>query len=237
MLIHINFWGQEILILDEEKNPIRNVAVFNSKNTKSTLSNSEGFVNLSRFEKTELLTMQHPNYKEKKIVKKLIQSTVQLEKNNKLLQTINLKENKNSNNITNVAEKKIFISSAEIRELNVVSTADLLEKKGGISVQKSQMGGGSPNIRGFEANKVLLMIDGVRLNNAIYRSGHLQNIITIDEYMLEDVEVIFGPSSVFFFLETKYRQSQLKLDRRLGAGEGKRENLPRQKGKRESARP
>ena len=57
MLIHINFWGQEILILDEEKNPIRNVAVFNSKNTKSTLSNSEGFVNLSRFEKTELLTM------------------------------------------------------------------------------------------------------------------------------------------------------------------------------------
>ncbi|RPG58004.1 MAG: hypothetical protein CBD51_005780 [Flavobacteriales bacterium TMED191] len=198
MLIHINFWGQEILILDEEKNPITNVAVFNSKNTKSALSNSEGFVNLSRFEKTELLTMQHPNYEEKKIVKKLIQSTVQLEKSNKLLQTINLKENKNINNITNVAEKKIFISSAEIRELNVVSTADLLEKKGGISVQKSQMGGGSPNIRGFEANKVLLMLDGVRLNNAIYRSGHLQNIITVDEYMLEDIEVIFGPSSVLY---------------------------------------
>ena len=42
------------------------------------------------------------------------------------------------------------------------------------------------------------MVDGVRLNNAIYRSGHLQNIITVDEYMLEDIEVIFGPSSVLF---------------------------------------
>ena len=60
------------------------------------------------------------------------------------------------------------------------------------------MGGGSPNIRGFEANKVLLMLDGVRLNNAIYRSGHLQNIISIDEYSLDDIEIIFGPSSVLY---------------------------------------
>ena len=65
-------------------------------------------------------------------------------------------------------------------------------------MQKSQLGGGSPNIRGFEANKILLMLDGVRLNNAIYRSGHLQNLITIDENMLDDVEIIFGPSSVLY---------------------------------------
>ena len=58
------------------------------------------------------------------------------------------------------------------------------------------MEGGSPNIRGFEANKILLVVDGVRLNNAIYRSGHVQNIISIDESVLEDVAVTFGPSSV-----------------------------------------
>ena len=194
----LNFFGQEVLILDEENNPISNVAVFNSEKTKSILSNYEGFVNLSRFKKREILIMQHPNFVEKKIAKKLISSTIQLIRNNKVLKVVELKENKNSNNIKNVAEKKIFISSSEIRELNVATNADLLEKKGGVSVQRSQLGGGSPNIRGFEANKVLLMLDGVRLNNAIYRSGHLQNIITIDEYMLEDVEVIFGPSSVLY---------------------------------------
>ena len=35
-------------------------------------------------------------------------------------------------------------------------------------------------MRGFEANRVLLVVDGIRMNNAIYRSGHLQNAITVD---------------------------------------------------------
>ena len=63
-------------------------------------------------------------------------------------------------------------------------------------MQKSQSGGGSPLIRGFEANRVLLVIDGVRMNNAIYRSGHVHNAISIDANSLERTEVIFGPSSV-----------------------------------------
>ena len=36
----------------------------------------------------------------------------------------------------------------------------------------------------------------IRLNNAIYRSGHLQNAITIDPNSIERVEVIYGSSSV-----------------------------------------
>ena len=34
------------------------------------------------------------------------------------------------------------------------------------------------------------------MNNAIYRSGHLQNAITIDPHNIERVEVTFGSSSV-----------------------------------------
>ena len=82
-------------------------------------------------------------------------------------------------------------------ELDLPQTsADLLYYGGEIRIQKSQGAGGSPVIRGFEANRVLLVIDGVRMNNAIYRSGHLQNAITIDPYALERTEIIFGPSSV-----------------------------------------
>ena len=115
-----------------------------------------------------------------------------------LLDNIVITDTKNNNNIKNSSEKKIYISSEEIKEIHGTTTADLLEKKGGVSVQRSQLGGGSPNIRGFEANRVLLMIDGVRLNNAIYRSGHLQNIITVDEFILNDIEIVFGPSSVLY---------------------------------------
>ena len=53
-------------------------------------------------------------------------------------------------------------------------------------------------MRGFEANKVLIVVDGVRMNNAIYRGGHLQDLITLDPNMLERTEVIFGPSSTIY---------------------------------------
>ncbi|MFK7932796.1 MAG: TonB-dependent receptor [Saprospiraceae bacterium] len=90
------------------------------------------------------------------------------------------------------------ISRKQIEFLNPQTTADALEKQAGVFVQKSQMGGGSPVIRGFEANKVLLVLDGVRLNNAIYRNGHLQNAITVDPSILERIEVIFGPGSLTY---------------------------------------
>ncbi len=73
---------------------------------------------------------------------------------------------------------------------------DALEKESGLYVQKSQMGGGSPIMRGFEANRVLLVVDGVKMNNAIYRSGHLQNSLSIDPLLLERVELIYGPGSL-----------------------------------------
>lgn len=90
------------------------------------------------------------------------------------------------------------ITSKDIRLNNSQTSADLLEKNGNLFVQKSQMGGGSPIIRGFEANRVLLVVDGVRMNNAIYRNGHLQNSITIDPAILEQAEVIFGPGSLTY---------------------------------------
>ena len=63
-------------------------------------------------------------------------------------------------------------------------------------VQQSQQGGGSPILRGFEANRILLVVDGVRLNNAIYRSGHLQNALTVDPFAVRSVEVRHGAGSV-----------------------------------------
>ena len=78
------------------------------------------------------------------------------------------------------------------------NAADALAATPGVFVQKSQMGGGSPIIRGFEANRVLLVVDGVRMNNIIYRSGHLQNAITVDAQGLEQLEVIFGPGSLMY---------------------------------------
>jgi len=78
------------------------------------------------------------------------------------------------------------------------NTGDVLINSGAVFVQKSQQGGSSPVIRGFEASRILLMVDGVRMNTAIFRAGHLQNIITVDNMMLDRLEVLYGPSSTLY---------------------------------------
>lgn len=97
-----------------------------------------------------------------------------------------------------VARQIEVIKQKDIEFLSPSTSADILQNSGSVLVQKSQGGGGSPIIRGFEANKVQIVIDGVRLNNAIYRGGHLQNVLRIDNNALERVEVIQGAGSVIY---------------------------------------
>ena len=102
---------------------------------------------------------------------------------------------KNKQILSNQVES---ISSKQIEFQNYQNTADMLANSGSLFVQKSQQGGGSPAIRGFEASRVLLLVDGFRMNNLIFRAGHLQNVITVDENMLENVDIFYGPTSTLF---------------------------------------
>ncbi|MFM1793848.1 MAG: hypothetical protein RL642_233, partial [Bacteroidota bacterium] len=101
----------------------------------------------------------------------------------------------NTKEIPNMIEK-VNLRDARLR--NPQTTADLLGQIGSVFIQKSQLGGGSPMIRGFATNRVLMVVDGIRMNNAIYRSGNIQNIISIDPLALEGAEVVFGPGSLIY---------------------------------------
>lgn len=106
--------------------------------------------------------------------------------------------NKWEQKLNEVPNRIIKINRTQILRGNPQTSADLLAQTGGVFVQKSQMGGGSPMIRGFATNRVLLVYDGIRMNNAIYRSGNLQNVISIDPLAIETAEVIFGPGSLIY---------------------------------------
>lgn len=90
------------------------------------------------------------------------------------------------------------VNMREARLHNPQTSADLLSLTGQVFIQKSQLGGGSPMIRGFATNRVLLVVDGVRMNNAIFRSGNLQNVISIDALAVQNAEVVFGPGSIIY---------------------------------------
>jgi hemoglobin/transferrin/lactoferrin receptor protein len=115
-----------------------------------------------------------------------------------LLDELVISANKIPEMRSKIAQQVRVITSAQITNLNLQTTADLISNSGVVAMQKSQQGGGSPQIRGFEASRVVLVMDGVRMNNLIYRAGHLQNIITMDNNSLERVEILFGPSSTVY---------------------------------------
>jgi hemoglobin/transferrin/lactoferrin receptor protein len=114
------------------------------------------------------------------------------------LQEVIISASKSTESKARVAQMVEVISAKRISQINAASTAELLAADGKVLVQKSQQGGGSPILRGFEASRVLLVVDGVRMNNLIYRAGHLQNAITVDQNMLDRAEVLFGSASTVY---------------------------------------
>jgi len=131
-----------------------------------------------------------------------IQLFGQVEKKDSLIAN-NLKEvvitiNKKEETKRTVYQQIETINKEDIERSQSQNTADLIGNNSHAFIQKSQQGGGSITIRGLEANRNLLVIDGVRMNNLIYRGGHLQNIITTDNNYLDKIEILFGPSSTLY---------------------------------------
>ncbi len=192
-------FGQQITVRDSETNEVlSDVAVFNDSKDKSTISDLNGNVNLGLFSDETKVYFQLLGYSFLELFIEDIKegSTVLLYPESQNLDEIILSVARSASNVNQIAEKVSVIKSEDLFISSPSSGAEMLELSPGVRIQKSQGGGGSPIIRGFEANRVLIVVDGVRMNNAIYRSGHLQNAITIDPSNIERAEVIFGSSSV-----------------------------------------
>ncbi len=201
-LLLSNFlFAQKITVLDKiTKEPISNVTASNVLNSKHCVSDIDGILDLSIFSENETIFFKHLNYEEFYHFKRKILSsdTIFLIAKSNSLDEVFLSASKKEVKRSRIAQEITTISSKDILKSTPQTAADMLASIPGIKVQKSQFGGGSPVLRGMEANRILLVVDGVRMNNAIYRKGHLQNSISISPNMLERTEVIFGPSSVMY---------------------------------------
>jgi len=168
---------------------------------KGTTTDINGQADLSQFPDNILLEISFIGYETRRITKNEMAEkdyVILLHQNTQYLDDVVISASKFREKRENVAYQIQSVDIKQIKNANASTTADLLTVTQGVTIQKSQLGGGSPIIRGFEANRVLLVVDGVRMNNAIYRSGHVQNSITVDPNALEIVEVVFGPSSTIY---------------------------------------
>ncbi len=190
--------AQQIIVLDEDNSPLQNVEIYDGINYVYT--DTSGKADISRLDTTQELFFRYEDrlqfftYKElKKRNFKIILSENYFELENIIISAIKWEQKTEE-----IPLQVLNLDIPKALSYFPQTTADLIGKSGKIFIQKSQLGGGSPMIRGFAANRLLLVIDGVRMNNAIYRSGNLQNIISIDPYIIDDAEVILGAGSVAY---------------------------------------
>lgn len=166
-----------------------------------TMTNENGQADITAISGEDSLYIRHPNYGIQGFAMADVKSSnymISLVPRSLMMNEVVFSANKTEEPKEEVPGSILVVSDRDVNFSNPQTSADMLMNTGGVFVQKSQMGAGSPVLRGFEANKVLMVVDGVRMNNAIYRAGHLQDAITVDPNMLERTEVLFGPSSVMY---------------------------------------
>jgi hemoglobin/transferrin/lactoferrin receptor protein len=68
----------------------------------------------------------------------------------------------------------------------------------GVSVQRTGPGQGVPIVRGLIGSAVLVLVDGIRLNNAIFRPAPNQYTSLVDPWRINAITVLKGPGSAPF---------------------------------------
>jgi outer membrane receptor protein involved in Fe transport len=88
------------------------------------------------------------------------------------------------------------IAAKQIQQNGARTTPEALMGVSGVFLQKTNHGGGSAFIRGLTGNQTLLVIDGIRINNATYRYGPNQYLNTIDMFTLKKIDILKGIGAI-----------------------------------------
>jgi hemoglobin/transferrin/lactoferrin receptor protein len=191
-------FAQLVTVQDSStKTVLPGVSVYNKSHSTFTQTDLNGTFDSGLFDDKELIIFRLMGYELFSISKQNIQSdTLYLTPKIEGLNEIVVSASKFRQDIRRLPVRVRRIDADDISMMQPQTTADLLSRTGSVYVQKSQLGGGSPMIRGFATNRVLITVDGIRMNNAIFRGGNIQNVISIDPYAIESSELIFGPGTV-----------------------------------------
>ncbi|MDZ7716563.1 MAG: TonB-dependent receptor plug domain-containing protein [Balneolaceae bacterium] len=194
--------SQTVTVVDQEtQQPLEGVNIFTQDRSLAQVTNSNGQAPISTFQGKENIIFSYVGYERATYSYEQI-----LEMGNRIglvqkpltMSNIVVSASRWEQDSRETPISIARVTPDDIKLQNPQTAADLLGVSNEVFIQKSQMGGGSPMIRGFATNRVLLVVDGVRMNNAIFRGGNLQNVISLDANAIENTEITFGPGSVLY---------------------------------------
>ena len=163
------------------------------------ITDLDGKANIADFENNETIIFQNFLYSKLQLTKSQIKEAnfiVYMSLGIEDLNQVVVSASKFEQNKREIPQRIVSLSANEIALSMPQTSADALQATGNVFIQKSQLGGGSPIIRGFSTNRLLIAVDGVRMNNAIFRGGNLQNVISVDPFAIHKTEITLGSGSV-----------------------------------------
>ena len=197
-----SLFSQTVLIIDNEDNkPVAGVAVYDNSKSLITSSNNSGRIEINAAAGNEIFCFYHFAFERVCLSYEEIKNAgFRILLNRKVfpIEEFVISASRWEQEREEVPNRISVIAAPVIEFTDPQTSADLIAASGDVFVQKSQLGGGSPMIRGFATNRILIVVDGVRMNNAIYREGNIQNVLSLDPSAVESTEIIFGPGAVVY---------------------------------------
>jgi outer membrane receptor protein involved in Fe transport len=116
----------------------------------------------------------------------------------KTLRALTITATRQKTDVHNVAAPVSVVDSADVRERVPNNAADLLRELPGVDVIGVGPNQTRPSIRGQRGQRILLLEDGIRLNNSRRQQDFGELPALVDVSAVERVEVVRGPASVLY---------------------------------------
>ncbi|MBL7965405.1 MAG: TonB-dependent receptor [Prolixibacteraceae bacterium] len=186
-------------ILDEQNLPLAGAQIFAPELNKGTIADELGRFELNHLPSGEIKVqfsfLGYNNQIETFELKGLpISFNAILKETSLEAEEIVVSGGYNSTQHDNAVKIEVLpINSASVK--NTPNFAEILTKVPGVDMISKGNGVSKPVIRGLSMNDILVLNNGVRFENYQYSSHHP---LGIDEFGIEDVEIIKGPASLLY---------------------------------------
>jgi iron complex outermembrane receptor protein len=202
ILLFYDLYAQNLLkgkVTDQDKLPLSGATIFLPELNKGTMADKNGLYILSGLPSGKIkIQVSYIGYNSKIETILLKDSETEL---NVTLETTTIRTEEiivTGGYSSTQHENAIKIEALKLEYSDIKPTpnlTDIITKIPGVNMISKGSGVSKPVIRGLSMNDILILNNGVRFENYQYSDHHP---LGIDEFGIEDIEVIKGPSSLLY---------------------------------------
>ena len=114
------------------------------------------------------------------------------------IEEIQVTARRGNTQLTEVISAVSVLNSEQLRNAQAAIITDALQGSSGVFIQQTTPGQGTAIVRGLKGSEILHMVDGMRLNNALFRNAPNQYLALVDPWIVSQAEVVRGPLSTIY---------------------------------------